>query len=264
MNKKIAGIIIVSLFIVAIAIGWYIQARSFDEGFNKGNGVGYQNGYAEGNTTGYNSGVNDGRKIGYDAGYIAGNSTGFSLGESIGSQAGDVAGYKRGNEAGYTSGYSTGYQSGDVAGFSRGKETGYQTGYQTGYSEGYDAGYINGTKDGAGTGYNIRDPSYGEMLNFIKSDNTNNHNYSLNYTCFNFCNDVIENSFNQGIKCGFVYMTFTDSTAHSVVCFKTTDKGLIFVEPQTDEIVPIQVYAVYPIGSPYEFYSMIDYYAVIW
>jgi hypothetical protein len=47
-----------------------------------------------------------------------------------------------------------------------------------------------------------------------------------------------------GYRFGFVYTEFWDS-AHAIACFDTTDNGLIYVEPQTDEIVSVSV------GQPY-------------
>jgi hypothetical protein len=48
----------------------------------------------------------------------------------------------------------------------------------------------------------------------------------------------------KGYKCGFVYIVFP-SSAHTIVCFNTTDCGLVFIEPQNDAIVkPI-------VGQPY-------------
>jgi hypothetical protein len=48
-----------------------------------------------------------------------------------------------------------------------------------------------------------------------------------------------------GYRCGFVYIEFGDS-AHAIACFNTTDSGLIYVEPQTDEIVTIAIGQQYP------------------
>lgn len=111
-------------------------------------------------------------------------------------------------------------------------------------------------------GYNIRDPSYEEMAFFIGTDKTNENIYSENYTCLNFCNDVKQNAFDQGIKCGFVYIEFSDG-AHSIVCFKTTDRGTIYIEPQSDQITTVAVGQVFQtIG--YEPMGTVKYFTVIW
>lgn len=144
---------------------------------------------------------------------------------------------------GYAS-YSFGYNAGSNASFNTGYDLGYAQGYASGNLSGYELGYLNGVIDGAGTGYNIRDPTYREMLNFIASDKTDENEYSENYTCFHFTADVKSHAFDEGYRCGFVYILFPDS-AHAIVCFNTTDQGLIFIEPQSDEIVTLTI------GQPY-------------
>jgi hypothetical protein len=91
----------------------------------------------------------------------------------------------------------------------------------------------------------VRDPTYQEMLDFIALDQTDQNIFSgKNYTCLNFAVDVKNHAFLKGYKCGLVYVIFP-SSAHTIVCFNTTDSGLIFVEPQNDAIVkPI-------VGQPY-------------
>ena len=108
----------------------------------------------------------------------------------------------------------------------------------------YDEGYIQGVTDGAGRGYNIRDPTYQEALQFIALDQTNKNEYSETYTCFHFTADFEKNAFEARYRCGFVYIEFPDG-AHAIVCFNTTDHGLIFIEPQDDKIVTVNI------GYPY-------------
>jgi hypothetical protein len=116
------------------------------------------------------------------------------------------------------------------------------------FSEGFDAGYVqgygNGTLD-ASRGFNIRDPTYQEVLDFVSSDGTERGVYnSFSYNCFDFCSTFLGNAFDAGWRCGFVYVEFEDG-AHSVVCFDTVDRGLVFVEPQNDEFVDLVVDGVY-------------------
>jgi len=153
-------------------------------------------------------------------------------------------GYGNGSSASYRAGYNSGYNNGYANGNLTGYELGYAGGNLSGYALGYEVGYLDGVIDGAGTGYNIRDPTYQEMLNFIALDSTDENEYSENYTCFHFTADVKNHAFQAGYKCGFVYIEFPDS-AHAIVCFNTTDQGLIFIEPQSDEIVTLTI------GQPY-------------
>jgi hypothetical protein len=91
---------------------------------------------------------------------------------------------------------------------------------------------------------NVRDPTYQEALQFISSDQTDKNQYNQSYTCINFANDFVNNALNRGYRCGFVIIDFPES-CHAIVCFNTSDKGLIFVEPQTDELVTLST------GQPY-------------
>jgi len=129
--------------------------------------------------------------------------------------------------------------------------------------EAYDDGYVQGVIDGVGRGFNVRDPTYDETLQFIASDQTDKNDYDEDsYYCFHFTADVEKNAFKQGYRCGFVYMEFSLASAHAIVCFNTTDQGLIFIEPQTDEIVNVAV------G---EFYECVEFwvgtiknYVIVW
>jgi hypothetical protein len=112
------------------------------------------------------------------------------------------------------------------------------------YQLGYDAGYAQGVEDGAGSGWYIRDPTYDEAIAFIDSDRTDENEYTDDYVCYDFTADFNANAFQMGYRCGFVYMEFHDG-AHAIACFNTTDRGLIYIEPQTDEIVVVAVGRVY-------------------
>lgn len=117
--------------------------------------------------------------------------------------------------------------------------------FNAGYQMAYDAGYIIGVKDGAGTGYDIRDPTYREVLQFIASDQTDKNQYNdTSYNCVHYTRDVKSNAFDLGYRCGSVYIEFPDS-GHIIVAFYTTDKAVIFIEPQTDQTVSLVI------GQPY-------------
>lgn len=168
--------------------------------------------------------------------------------------------YNFGVKDGYTDGRKIGLSEGEKTGYDKGYPKGFDSGKISGYSQGYSDGYGNGTMEGAGTGYNIRDPTYSEMMQFIETDRTNQRTWTETYTCFNFANDVLVNAFNSGYKAGMVYMEFADG-AHAIVCFKTTDRGMIFVEPQSDEITTIQI------GKAYDFVAepnIVLSYTIIW
>lgn len=125
--------------------------------------------------------------------------------------------------------------------------SGYASGFEDGKIEGYNVGFVNGSAASIDAGFNIRDPTYSEVLTFISTDKTDTHTYNFNsYNCFHFCRDFKTAAFNQGLKAGFVYVEFSDG-AHGIVCFNTVDRGLVYVEPQTDSIVSLVA------GGDYEF-----------
>ncbi len=86
--------------------------------------------------------------------------------------------------------------------------------------------------------YNLRDPTYKEAMQFIRSDQTDKNQYNQSYTCINFADDFRNNALNEGYRCGYVAIEFGE-TSHAIVCFNTSDNSLIFIEPQSDEIVTL-------------------------
>ena len=55
---------------------------------------------------------------------------------------------------------------------------------------------------------------------------------------------------------GFVYLIFVDG-AHAITCFNTIDHGLIYIEPQNDEVVTVGI------GQQYSGYVITDL-GIIW
>jgi chaperonin cofactor prefoldin len=133
---------------------------------------------------------------------------------------------------------------------------GYDVGKTDGYQLGYDDGYIQGMEYLTENGYYVRDPTYSEAIAFISSDKTDENEYSDDYVCYDFTADFSYNAFQGGYRCGFVYIEFSDS-AHAIACFNTTDRGLIYVEPQNDKIVTLTV------GQQYLGYVIVDV-GIIW
>lgn len=87
----------------------------------------------------------------------------------------------------------------------------------------------------AGYGYVLRDPSYREMNDFLAEDMTSERDYVIGeYTCVDFTAAVKANAAKQGIRCAYVVIEYRGGSGHAVVAFHTTDRGLVFVEPQFD------------------------------
>jgi len=196
----------------------------------------------------YSEGYNEG----YDKGFFIGNLTGHQMGNSSGHNIGFFEGFSDGN----TKGYNSGYDSGVSDGYELGHDKGNETGYSIGYDIGYQLGYTKGADDGVGHGYNIRDPTRQQAKNFIAWDRTEGHEYTDDYICYNFAADFKTNAFEAGYRCGFVYVEF-EYWAHAMVCFDPIDYELIYIEPQTDEIVSLRV------GGKY-WGDTITYIAIVW
>lgn len=126
-------------------------------------------------------------------------------------------------------------------GYNDGYNVGYGEGNSLGYDSGYEDGYVQGVTDGAGRGFNIRDPTYQEALQFIASDQTDKNAYNeKTYNCHDFTADFKNNAFSAGFRCGYVYIEFREG-AHAIASFDTINHGLIFIEPQDDEIITLTV-----------------------
>lgn len=86
----------------------------------------------------------------------------------------------------------------------------------------------------------LRDPTLKEALVFIEEDDTNIRiHLDLSggvYNCVNYANDFKQNAMAKGYKCAFVYLEF-EKGGHAINAFNTIDGGLIYVEPQTDELI---------------------------
>ncbi len=82
------------------------------------------------------------------------------------------------------------------------------------------------------------DPSYGELLNFLKNDDTVKNKYvSPNFTCADFAQELQNHAESDGIRCGFAGISFLNSKyGHAMDVFDTTDKGLVYVDTTSGEV----------------------------
>jgi hypothetical protein len=75
------------------------------------------------------------------------------------------------------------------------------------------------------------------MMSFIKEDKMDKRQYTEGeYVCENFAMDVCNNAEERGIRCAYVIIDHPEG-AHAIVAFNTIDSGLIYIEPQHDDIV---------------------------
>lgn len=131
--------------------------------------------------------------------------------------------------------------------------TSYYLGYSRGDSIGWENGYNTGVIDGAGTGYDLRDPTYSELQQFITEDRTDENEYmDETYTCSDFAARLNNNAVQLGYNAAYVYIAYPDGSGHAINAFQTVDKGIIFIEPQFDDEVQVEIGSSYAEQNGYQ------------
>jgi len=93
----------------------------------------------------------------------------------------------------------------------------------------------------AGSGVTLKNPTFHELRDFILTDPTSRNKFVLNqYECRHFATDVNNNADAEGLRCAFILLCY-DRGQHAVVAFDTTDRGMVYIEPQTDATIHPQV-----------------------
>jgi len=200
---------------------------------------------AEGEKIGYIDGFNAGNTTGYQRGFEQGYAEGYRKGKQVGNSKGSVDGYNKG----YPEGYNTGYPLGETDGFSSGRTRGFADGSLV-----WDKsqGYLDGVRDGA-RGYTIRDPTHQEVLDFLKYDETDKipseESSFLSIISYEGYYDHVasfkKHAHEAGYRCLWVNIELPDSILSELVAFNTTDRGMVFIDPENDKIV------TFSIGEPY-------------
>ena len=77
-----------------------------------------------------------------------------------------------------------------------------------------------------------------EVQSFVFGDPTDSNEYSKEkYKCVEFTDEFIRNAYLNGIFACRTYVEYhNSSSSHSLVAIKTTDKGVVYIEPQNDII----------------------------
>jgi len=87
----------------------------------------------------------------------------------------------------------------------------------------------------------LKNPTFEELKNFVLTDDTHRHQFiPYEYECRNFATDMVNNAVQKGIQAGFVLICYPQ-WQHAAVAFKTIDRGLIYIEPQTNAAIDIKV-----------------------
>jgi len=148
---------------------------------------------------------------------------------------------------GYWLGYGGGKHTGHDEGFISGNATGYEKGYSTGYDNGKE--YVVTHLDEYVTV--PKAVKYDEVVEFLKTDQINKNKYSVDFDCTSFTNLLKVVATKEKIKCGIVIFNIEDPYTHvigghAINCFETTDRGIVYFDPQTDG----QRYGIY-VGGTY-------------
>lgn len=103
--------------------------------------------------------------------------------------------------------------------------------------------------------------TYQEVLDFLAVDETDKNIAELGkYNCISYSLDLIGNAEEAGLRAGFVWISWPIDGLHVIVAFDTTDRGVVFVEPRTDQVVELAVGEIYE-GWPW---AEITGYSIIW
>ena len=145
-----------------------------------------------------------------------------------------VAAYDDGYDQGYAQTYNGGYQEA------------YSEAYNKGYDKGYEIGLEIAPKEEVATRVELRNPTDEELREFLAHDKTDSNLFiEGEYVCFDFAAELNNNAEANGIRAAYVRIRFKE-WAHAVVAFETVDRGLIFIEPQSDKEVELVVGKPYP------------------
>jgi len=80
-------------------------------------------------------------------------------------------------------------------------------------------------------------PTYEQLCDFVITDKTNNLEWEENFDCTEFSNHFIRNFAKEGFFSCTTEITFEDDGGHIIVAVNTSDRGLFYVEPQSDRII---------------------------
>ena len=88
--------------------------------------------------------------------------------------------------------------------------------------------------------------TWSQLVDFLLKDHTNWNEWTNDYVCVNFSLDLVANARAKGINAWIVAVKFsghpydkTQPDGHTFVAFRTIDQGIIWVEPQTDEMYTV-------------------------
>jgi hypothetical protein len=165
--------------------------------------------------------------------------------------------------------YEDSYDNGHAQTYDVGYQEAYGEAYDRGYDKGYEIGLEAGFKEGVATRVELRNPTHKEMREFLARDETDSNPYVAGeYNCVDFSAQLSNNAEANGIRVAYIRIRAKE-WGHVLVAFETADRGLIFIEPQSDrevELVIGEPFPWYSVGaiSPLAFYDPITEIQIIW
>jgi len=92
----------------------------------------------------------------------------------------------------------------------------------------------------------LRDPTWEELKEFLKQDDTNEMVYKLHeFDCTGFAIMLRDHAWARGYRCAFVDINFKEG-GHNINAFQTVDKGLVYVDTVNGDAI-----AYVEVGKPY-------------
>ena len=89
--------------------------------------------------------------------------------------------------------------------------------------------------------YEMHDPTCIDVAKFLINDKTSEKLYDDDvFNCANYAQEVNNNAEAQGIRCAYVGVNLSGGIPHACVAFNTTDKKIVYYEPQNDKIVYLE------------------------
>ncbi|MEK7354529.1 MAG: hypothetical protein AABZ77_08505 [Chloroflexota bacterium] len=119
-------------------------------------------------------------------------------------------------------------------------------GFDKGYSKGYEISQESNSTKPVSRLVQTHNPTYSELTAFLAADKTDSNTYvDGHYVCFDYAADVNNKADAAGIQAAYVRLRSTD-WGHAVVAFDTVDRGLVYIEPQSDQEVKLVLGQPYP------------------
>jgi hypothetical protein len=152
-----------------------------------------------------------------------------------------------GNIYGYNEGLCEGFEEGHMQGVNDYSKTAvgvlqdtFDEAYLLGWSEGY-ARAVSDTEVGC-CDICVKYPTREQVLAFLEADSTDALSFDFyDFNCTDYCEQVNEKAWAQGIPCYLVWITFEGlDLGHTILAFpicEGEEETMLYVEPQADAII---------------------------